>query len=130
MDRTSVALGGVLSAVASVVAVLLYGPQTAAPWGVLAGGIVALRARDATDGLFDGALAGLVGAVGGVLAVVGFYALDVYFHVGDAEIAGSVGAYFSVPSVVMLVPSFALGGMLAGALGVVVRDRVASRVGA
>ncbi|WP_224448159.1 hypothetical protein [Haloprofundus salilacus] len=130
MDRTSVALGGVVSAVASIIAVVLYGPQAAAPWGLLAGAVVALRARDATDGLFDGALAGLVGAVGAVLAVVGFYAVEVYLLVGSAEAAGNVGAYFSVPSVVMLVPSFALGGMLAGALGVVVRDRVGARAGA
>lgn len=117
MDKKSVLIGGVVSTVLALFSIPLAGISVAGLWGTAAGVVVAIRARDATDGLFDGALAGLVGGIGTVSVVLLLMTFEAFVLTGDWGASTSIGAYFSFATMFILIPLFVFEGMVIGAIG-------------
>ncbi|MDS0293666.1 DUF5518 domain-containing protein [Halogeometricum luteum] len=127
MDKRAVLVGGTVSALLALLSVLLAGIAAAGFWGTAAGVIVAVRARDTTDGLFDGALAGLIGGVGTVGVVLLLMTLEAFVLTGSWSASTSIGAYFSVATMFILIPLFVFEGMVTGAIGTYLREKMSQR---
>ncbi|KZN23271.1 hypothetical protein A4G99_14610 [Haladaptatus sp. R4] len=109
-------LGASLTAVISTLAGILGGSGALAPWGIVGGLVAGWTAETVSDGLYDGALAGLFGAVATVILMGVFSAVSTALTAANVGIAGFVGAYTSTVIAVMIVPTFAVEGMIIGPL--------------
>lgn len=128
MNKRAVALGGAVSTLAALVAAVFVGQSAAlTPWGLLAGLVVAVRVREPADGLFDGALAGTVGGVGTVCAVGLLSAVQAFVRLSDPGVAASLGVYVTFATMVIIIPLFALEGLVVGAVGASVRNHLQRR---
>ncbi|MCO8243512.1 MULTISPECIES: DUF5518 domain-containing protein [unclassified Haladaptatus] len=116
MVSKPVYLGASLTAVISTLAGILGGSGALAPWGIVGGLVAGWTAETVSDGLYDGALAGLFGAVATVILMGVFSAVSAALTAANVGIAGFVGAYTSTVIAVMIVPTFAVEGIIIGPL--------------
>jgi hypothetical protein len=116
MISKSVYLGASLTAVSSAIAGIVGGSGALAPWGIVGGLVAGWTAETVSDGLYDGALAGLFGAIATVLLMGIFSAVSTVLTAANVGLAGFVGAYTSAVIAVMIIPTFAVEGIIIGSL--------------
>ncbi|GAA0260541.1 hypothetical protein ACFFQF_23730 [Haladaptatus pallidirubidus] len=116
MVNKNVYHGAVGTAIAGGVIGILSGSSGLAPWGILGGLIAGWSANTMADGLYDGGLAGLIGGILTLVVIVGVGAINVVLSTGSLNVAGAIGAYVSVVVGLMIIPLFAVEGLVVGSI--------------
>ncbi|WP_266080820.1 hypothetical protein [Haladaptatus caseinilyticus] len=114
MVNKNVYHGAVGTAIAGGVIGILSGSSALAPWGILGGLIAGWSANTTADSLYDGGLAGLLGGILTLIIIVGVGAINVVLSTGSLNVAGAIGAYVSVVVGLMIIPLFAVEGLIVG----------------
>ncbi len=116
MVSKPVYLGALLTAASSALAGSVGGSSAIAPWGILGGLIAGWTAETVSDGLFDGALAGVFGAIATVVLMGILSAAGTILTASHVGLAVFVGAYTSATIAVMIIPTFVVEGIIVGSL--------------
>ncbi|SIR64921.1 hypothetical protein SAMN05421858_3115 [Haladaptatus litoreus] len=116
MVSKAVYLGASLTAASSALAGSVGGSGALAPWGILGGLIAGWTAETVSDGLFDGALAGVFGAIATVILMGMFSAVSTILTAAHVGLAVFVGTYTSATIAVMIIPTFVVEGIIVGPL--------------
>lgn len=116
MVSRSIYVGASITAVSSAFAGSIGGSGAVAPWGILGGLVAGWTAETISDGMFDGGLAGLLGGVATMVLLGAFSAARTVLTTADIGTGGFVGAYTSVVVGLMIIPTFAVEGIVIGPL--------------
>lgn len=116
MLNKSVYQGAMVTAVVAGVVGTVSGSSALALLGILGGLIAGWSANTTADGLYDGGLAGLLGGFLTLVIVIGLGTINIILSTGDLNAAGALGAYVSVVVGLMIIPLFAVEGLVVGSV--------------